>query len=61
MAETIDLHIGVKQGQFEELERHLYEGKYATTVPLWNRVTDQLSLRPEPPSVRQALEPRRGQ
>ncbi|KAF2501113.1 tripeptidyl-peptidase 1 precursor [Lophium mytilinum] len=24
-AHTIDLHIGIKQGQFDELERHLYE------------------------------------
>lgn len=30
---TISLQIGLKQGRFEELDRHLYEGKYTRSQP----------------------------
>lgn len=29
---TIHLNIGLKQSNFDELERHLYEGRYPTNI-----------------------------
>lgn len=44
-AEVVHLQIGIKQGDFAELERHLYEGKYNSPAQLGQMLDTERATR----------------